>query len=68
MSKHVDDIFRIPALMFKHIGVAVCKYFQRGRHCDHFSNCLYLIVVKFEEKKTLPRICVSSSWHNSVSC
>lgn len=32
MSKHVDGIFSIPPLMFKHVGVAVCKYLKCGRH------------------------------------
>lgn len=36
VSKHVDDIFRILALMFKHTGVAVCKYLKCDRQCYYF--------------------------------
>lgn len=68
MSKHVDGIFSIPPLMFKHVGVAVCKYLKCGRHCYHFCTSLYLIVGNFEEIKTPPRICVSCAWHSSASC
>lgn len=39
VSKHVDDIFRIPAFILKHIGVAVCKYLKCDGQCYHYWSC-----------------------------